>query len=200
MSLDFRTDKQILMEELFDGRLAAFGVGERVVPSTSREDRLLSDGVNSVWAHGCKQGHVSHLTVYGLNSAVFIADAICRAFDTWMYTEHEPQYWGFDTQEAFDAWMREGANEAKEDFYLELMDYLQGRPHRVSPGTNGMKMLEIGRDLVAHDPGLALPARKEELLTAIDEKFMEGELADIKLEGCDLSVWNELTGKAGSVQ
>jgi hypothetical protein len=33
-----------------------------------------------------------------------ILKAISEVFDTEIYSEHEPQFWGFDTEEEWEAW------------------------------------------------------------------------------------------------
>jgi hypothetical protein len=42
-----------------------------------------------------------------MNQPVEILDAICETFGTQIYTEHDPQYWGCDTQEEWEAAMPE---------------------------------------------------------------------------------------------
>ena len=36
------------------------------------------------------------------NNPVFILSAVCQAFDTHIFSEYEPKFWGFDTQEEWD--------------------------------------------------------------------------------------------------
>jgi hypothetical protein len=48
--------------------------------------------------------------------AAKILQAICEAFDADIFSEYEPQFWGFDTQEEWDAWQRAIAKEHEDEF------------------------------------------------------------------------------------
>lgn len=51
-------------------------------------------------------------------------------------------------------------------FYEDVMRYVSGEPHDLTPGTNGMQWAERAKELIAANPDLALPDRKAELLKA----------------------------------
>ena len=44
-------------------------------------------------------------------------------------TEHEPQFWGFDTNEEWEEWLKEIGREGDEKYYIELLRDLHGEPH-----------------------------------------------------------------------
>ena len=68
-----------------------------------------------------------------------IFHAIAEAFDTDIVTEHQPEFWGFDTQEEWDAHEKRIHEEYERKFYAELLKHLRGEPSDIRPGTIGMK-------------------------------------------------------------
>ena len=119
MSTTLRPKDEINFEELFDGRLERFGIQEAIIEgSTSANNRCLTDGNNSLWIYGDEV--VEGLIRYASNrNPEKILVAIEEAFDTDIFSEHQPQYWGFETEEEwYGAWdkMHE-EHEAK--FYKE---------------------------------------------------------------------------------
>jgi hypothetical protein len=81
-------------------------------------------------------------------------------FDTDIVSEYEPQYWGFETQEEWDAWEKK----RYEVFYIEIMKYVRGEPNNIRPGTIGMYEAEIAKTLIAKDPAFLFPLNKDKLL------------------------------------
>ena len=114
MSTYFGLCKSIKADELFDGRLEAFGVREEVRPEGTadryppymkvKEVRYLTDGQNSMEVVIYENG-VACINVRNLWCAPEreILHAIAEAFETDIVSEHQPEYWGFDTQEEWDA-------------------------------------------------------------------------------------------------
>src|SRR5262245_9316500 len=94
----------------------------------------------------------------------YILTAISDEFDVGIVSEYEPQYWGFDTQEEWEAFEERRAKEIDEKFYIELSKYLRGEPNDIKPGTVGMGEAEIAKTLVEKDPSLLLPINKDKLL------------------------------------
>jgi hypothetical protein len=74
-----------------------------------------------------------------------ILNALANVFDTDIISEYEPQYWGFDTQEEWDAAMERFAAENH--------------------------MAQIARTLVKKDPTLALPENKDKLRSEVELIF-----------------------------
>jgi hypothetical protein len=106
MSTDFRLLKRILASDLLDGRLEAFGVRERValdhesvLARTPETYRCLTDGHNYVWFGVNDDGCVGWITRYGDNDPNQILDAVARANGAEIVSEHEPQFWGLETEE-----------------------------------------------------------------------------------------------------
>lgn len=101
MSTDYSFEKEIRMEELFDGRLERFGVFEQVIEGdTSPDCRLLRMGCNGLWISGDEV--VDVVTSPEENNPVNILSAILQTFNTCVFSADEPQFWGFETQEAWD--------------------------------------------------------------------------------------------------
>jgi hypothetical protein len=80
----------------------SLGVRAAVEPIQSSA-RYLTDSHNYVWVYGNKSGFVDMITRYGCNNPTKILQAIAEAFGTDIFSEHEPQFWGFQTQEEWDA-------------------------------------------------------------------------------------------------
>ena len=96
--------------------------------------------------------------------------AISDEFDVDIVSEYEPQFWGFDTQEEWDARMEEMSRESEDRFHLELLKYLRGEPNDIRPGTVGMINAEIAKKLVENDPALVLPINKDKLRNEIKSR------------------------------
>jgi hypothetical protein len=148
MSTTFRLSEKVTALALFDGRLEKFGVRESVVPDvTTEQKRCLTDGRNYLWVSMDDGGAVWSLTRYAGNAPGKILEAIAEAFNTDIFSEYQPQYWGFNTQEEWDAWQEETAREAAEKstekFYVQIMHYLRGEPHDIRPGA----ILKIKADI-----------------------------------------------------
>jgi hypothetical protein len=98
MSMDYRLKKRVRLGDLIDGRLEEFGVWEQFVPDATSEDaKCLSDGNDHLWAYADGNGFVESLTSYGRSDNDSILAAIEKTFDTEIFSELAPQYWGYDT-------------------------------------------------------------------------------------------------------
>jgi hypothetical protein len=179
MSMYYGLRKSIKADELFDGHLDLYGVFEeggsegaadRFPPYMKvKEVRYLTDGRNSMEVVVYENG-VPDLTVRNLWCAPEreIFYAIAEAFDSDIVTEHQPEFWGFDTQEEWDEWNEQRAREDQDRFHTELLKYLRGEPNDIGPGTIGMIWAEIAKKLVNKDPALLLLTNKDKLRTEVD--------------------------------
>jgi hypothetical protein len=103
MSTDYRLEKDIDIDELFDGRLECFGIEELAVEGkTTVNTRFLTDGENRLSVIGDANGFL--VTRFGTNNPNRILMAISRIFDTQIYSEYEPQFWGFSSQDEWDTY------------------------------------------------------------------------------------------------
>src|SRR5262249_33361506 len=173
MSTDYCLLEKVPACDLFDGRLEAFGVREHVKPDeTTERTRCLTDGRNYLWVYIDDDGFVGCLTRYLPNGAPGkILNALANAFDIDIVSEYEPQFWGFDTQEEWDACMERMSRESEERFHLELLKYLRGEPNDIRPGTIGMIKAEIAKKLVENDPALLSPINKDKLHTEVESSY-----------------------------
>jgi hypothetical protein len=154
LSTAYTTLKKVSAQELFDGRLEAYGVREQIVPDTTTdESRCLTYGNNYMWASIKNDGFVGCVRRYGSGGApAKILRAIAEAFDTDIVSEYEPQFWGFETQEEWDACMDQISKEHTERFYLEVLKYVRGESHSIGPTTIGMIKAKIARRLLRKIP------------------------------------------------
>jgi hypothetical protein len=181
MSISFRLLQTVRGCDLFDGRLEEFGVREDVNPrQTTEKKRCLTDGQSYLWVFMDDQGFVSSLTRWSPNGdPTAILDAIAVTLDTGIASEHQPQYWGFQTQEEWDAAFNRLARDGARQFERELLKYLRGEPNDIKPGTNGMRKAEIAKKLVEKNPSLLLPKNRHRLR----KEIASAEIADSARRG-----------------
>lgn len=170
MSTYFEALKKILASELFDGRLGKFGVYEHIHAHTSETHRCLSDGRSYLCVSIMDDGFVGCISCYGGNAPGKILGSITEAFDADIVSEYEPQYWGYATQEEWDAASNELNEWCKDEAYKNYMKYLRGEENDLEPGTVGMRRARIAEQLVAKNPDLLLPQNKDRLLKEIVEE------------------------------
>ena len=117
---------------------AKWDFGPKASEDTSDINKCLTDGRNFMWVHIDGDGFISTLTRYFPNGAPGrILRAISEAFDTDIFSEYEPQFWGFDTQEEWDAWQEAHAKKRDDEFYSHLVKYVSDKPNGIRSGTVG---------------------------------------------------------------
>jgi hypothetical protein len=169
MSTDYCSSKKILMSDLFDGRLQTFNIREQQSEITSAKRRCLTDEFNYVWAYSDQDGNVVCLTRYNSNNPNFILECISIVFDTEVFSEHEPQYWGFNSKEEWRAAEAQATKESDEEFYRELLKFFADEPCNIRPGTIGWECAKIAKKLVADNPELKLESNRDALLKQSEE-------------------------------
>jgi len=190
MSTEYRPMNSIPMNELFDGRLASHGISEATSTSDDKDQlRFLTDGRNYLSIYANDDGAVDGMTRRGLaNAPGHILAAIEEVFDTDIYSEYEPQFWGFDTQDEWDSFMKNNAEEDAAKFYTEVVNYLNGEPHDIRPGTIGMIMANIAKSLVADNRQLLDRENREKLMEMVDEIYNKEHSVIITLTDEDLAL------------
>jgi hypothetical protein len=168
MSTDYILSKKVSSCDLLCGRLATFGIREHVSSDTTERSRCLTDGRNYLWVYLTEHGFVGCLSRYGANAPGKILAAISEAFETDVFSEHEPQYWGFDTQEEWHAACKKMNDQVRDQFYAALRAYIQGEPNDIKPGTIGETKAKIAKKLVENDAALLQPENKDRLLSEMD--------------------------------
>ena len=192
MSTYYRLCKSIKADELFDGRLEAFGVREEVRSGETagryppymkvKEVRYLSDGSESmeviVWENGYASLEVRN---FWCAAEKEIFHAVAEAFDTDIVNEHQPEYWGFATQEEWDADQRRIHEEHEKQFYAELLKHVRGEPNDIRPGSIEMIQAEIAKRLVEQDTSLQSPENKQKFLSEIDAIYDRDHAVKVRL-------------------
>ena len=172
MSTYYTTMDKVSACDLFDGRLEKMNIDERIVPNDTTESvRCLTDGENCLWVYIDADGFVTDFVRYAGNNPWPILDSVAAEFNTEIVSEYEARYWGFDTQEDWDAWLSEIAREQDDAFHIELLKHLRGEANDIRPGTIGMCMATIAEQLVAEDPEMLLPMNKVKFHKAIKSTY-----------------------------
>jgi hypothetical protein len=103
MSTYYSLIKKIPGSDVFDGRLEGFGIREHIVPGkTTNTYRCLTDGHDYVWVQMDENGFFWHV-----RNATGILYAVAGVFETDIVSEHQAQFWGFDTEEEWERWQKE---------------------------------------------------------------------------------------------
>jgi hypothetical protein len=170
MSTDFCLLNRVRASDLFDGRLTNFGIREHIVPdATTASNRCLTDGNNFVWVYVDDDGFVTSITRYFPGGAPGkILGAVAKAFDVDIVSEYEPEFWGYETQEEWDAAMEKMARESKDRFCIEILKFAQGDPNDIGAGTVGMIQATIAKTLIENDASLLLATNKERLINEMN--------------------------------
>ena len=168
MSTSYILSKKVSARDLLCGRLDTFGIREDVSSDTSERRRCLTDGRNYLWVYLTEDGFVGCLSRYGANAPGKILAAINEAFETDVFSEYEPQYWGFDTQEEWDAAEKKLADQHRDRFYADLCAYIRGEPNDIRPGTIGEIKAKIAKTLVESQAALLQPENKDRLLSEME--------------------------------
>jgi hypothetical protein len=205
MSTDYRLEKSIRAADVLDGRLMAFGVQEQLCEYTTEASKCLTDGGNYIWLYIDDGGFVvDSLSSFGENDPSAILEAIATTFDTEIFSEHEPQFWGCASQEELDAWMEQMSKEAEDRFYAELIKYLRGEPSDINPHTVQYDKALIAKTLADADPELLVPEMREKLIGAVEEiyksdpvqeKLMKEDPVYALIAATHKDGWSSLKGK-----
>jgi hypothetical protein len=183
MSTDFTLWKEVRARDLFGGRLERFGVREHVASDTSERRRCLTDGRHYLWADIDDDGFVSSLTRYGANAPRKILHAIAEVFKTEIFSENEPQFWGFATQEEWDTSMKELHDQDQREFYADVCAYVRGEPSNIVPGTVGEIQAMIAKKIIAEDATMI--GNKDKLLAEIDAIYRREHAVVVTLDPKD---------------
>jgi hypothetical protein len=140
MSTDYRPLSPIRVADLFDGRLEKVGVRE----------------YHSLFARWANNGDPH-----------YILRSISDEFDVDIVSEYEPQYWGFETEDEWNAALAKMEEDAERDFLNEVVKFVRGEDHKISSGTVGMAQAEIVKRLIAENPHLAVEAKLPDLINAV---------------------------------
>jgi hypothetical protein len=155
MPSDYTVRGNLNAKELFSERLEASGLREHMTANR----RCLTDGQNYLWVYMAHDGTVSGFVPEGPNAPRTMVDAISQLFNIPIFSDRDPQYWGFGSQEEWDA----AENQASKKRYDDLCAFVRGDADGQS-SANG----EIAKVLVGIDASLLQPENKGKLLAGVD--------------------------------
>jgi phosphoribosyl-ATP pyrophosphohydrolase len=189
MSTDYRPRDNITLSEVFDGRLAPHGITEQVNHQTTEVARCLTDGNNFLWVYADNERKNISFTRYMPNgNPSRILAAIEEVFETVIYSEYEPQFWGFKTQEEWDAWDAAMDKEYDDKFHADIVRYVAGEPNGIVAGTIGETQARIAKQLIEADPSLAESTRKDDLLKLVSEIYDRDHAVRVMLSHKDMAL------------
>ena len=164
---DLMLSKKISARDLFGERLKKFGIWEKIAPDNDGKwSRCLTDGSQFLVVHLTEDGFVDLLSAFGAEAPQKILHAICEAFGTEVFSQHEPQF-----RVLWDAaWKERSRNE----LYFDICAYVRGEPNYIEPGTIVAMKAHFAKKLVEADPTLLQPENKERLLGEVDAAVAPG--------------------------
>ena len=149
----------------------------------SRMDATIS---GSIWP---RMGSSESLKRYGFNAPGKILGAISEAFETDIFSEYEPQYWAFNSQEEWEAaWKRMDDQHSDQKLYADVCAYVRGEPSDIRPGTIGETKTKIAKSLVETDASLLQPESRDRLLAEMDTIYDRDHAVIITLGPEDIAL------------
>ena len=172
MFTDYRLNKKLSIEKIFDGRLERFGVHETFVAEAKPEWRCLTDGNSVLWIEGDEE--IDCLLGFGMfNATEKILTAIEEAFDAQIFSEHQPQFWGNETENEWRCDRRKTAEEIRAKLNIMIMRHVRGESLNIEPYSGFRPVVNIAKDLIIENPDLASPDREAEFLEKTNEICIE---------------------------
>jgi hypothetical protein len=165
MSTYYRPLPDIQFAQLFDGRLEKYGVKEEIAANPTEGERFLvgCDGFLRVCQE--KNGTCTFMQRGLVPWSIF--DALTEEFEVELVSEYDHRFFGFTTEEEWDAFNEKLAKEHEDSFYNDLLHYVRDEPNSLTPGCIGMIMAKIAKTLVVSDPSLTAPEKRTALLEAV---------------------------------
>ena len=94
-------------------------------------------------------------------------------FDTVIYSEYCPQFWGYDTDEEWDAAQAKMEADHRHKHAGEIRKFVRNEPSGIVPGTVGHAEAQIASRLCEADPTLLLLENEPRLMATIREVYDE---------------------------
>jgi hypothetical protein len=149
--------------------------------------KCLSDSRNFLWVYGNEEGLVDSFSRYGMNVPQHILHAIANEFCVNIVSEHEPQFWGYETQEQWDAAWTEIAKKDEQAFYNEVAKFARDESHDIKPDTIGMIKAEIAKGLIAASPELLENDKRPDLIKAVNLTYERDHAVVVELTDEDVA-------------
>jgi hypothetical protein len=129
----------------------------------------------------------STIARYGGNAPQRILQAIGEKFDVDIVSEYEPEFWGYETKEEWDAAWAAIAEKDEQDFYNEVAKFVRGEGYDIRPGTIGMIKAEIAKKLITDNPDLLDESRRPDLIKAVEMIYDRDHAVKVTLSEKDLT-------------
>jgi hypothetical protein len=185
MSTYYRPIPDISFDQLFDGRLEKYGIKEEIVANPTKGMRYLVGCDGFLQVHREENGTCAFTRRGCVPWSIF--DALTEEFRIELVSEHDHRYWGFATEEEWNACHEQLAKEDEDKFYDNILKYLRGEPNGLLRGTIGMIKAKIAESLVARDPSLMAPEKRDALLDAVRAIYDRDHTVTITLTEQDLA-------------
>jgi hypothetical protein len=167
----FRPTKPIPFNFPFDGRLDKYGVREDIRSNTSASVRYLQgkDGFLCVRSEENGANSVFEMPHF-LPVPRSVFNALSSEFDTSFQSGYGFRYWGFETEEAWEA-AQVLSQYNKIEFYNSLIRFARGEPHDFAPGSKMFHKIEVAKAAIVRDPSLAELRNCDALLQSVGELY-----------------------------
>jgi hypothetical protein len=162
MCIDFRPLGRIAINDLFGGRLKAYGTEHW----NYEGQRCLYDSTNYVHVYE-RDRAVGSFTRFMGNNAHYIITSISEAFGMRIVSEHEPEFWGFETQAEWDACWDAMHQKYLDDFYAAA---IRVEPNGIGSDMRDYILTAIEKVLMGAEPELSHPNMREELIMRAAER------------------------------
>lgn len=169
----FKPVTPLQVQDLFDGRLKHFGIIEILNhPPMGHSRRILSDGQTFISVQSESSGEIDSLTLerpFVFSSGIALTRTIAKymACTFALYTANQPQYWGFETKQEWDAERKRMERARTAKFYADVLQYVAGDGEAFQGGTVEHAKGEVARELISKQPSLIRPEKRRQLLRAL---------------------------------
>jgi hypothetical protein len=103
VSTSYRALGHLSFYDVFNGQLERFGVREAASEGTGEGSRCLTDGRNFLWVYATSQGLAEFTRCHPNGTPGPILATIEEAFGIEIVSEHDARYYGYETEEEWDA-------------------------------------------------------------------------------------------------
>jgi hypothetical protein len=179
MQTNYRPHPAIPFAQLFDGRLDKYGVREKIGEYSTETARQLKgcDCVLQVFREEDGSCTFTCSNFRPLPSAVL--EALIEEFAIEVVSEHDYRYWGFSSEEKWNAVNEKLAKESEDKLYNNILHFVRGEPDDLEEGSFEFQQAEIAKALIQNDPSLMAPEKRGVLLEAVMAIFdQENGLTD----------------------
>jgi hypothetical protein len=185
MSTDYKLQKEITLKELFDGRLEPHGIQEFEVEGKSSDQfGVLTDGTNRLAVYA--DDVVKIIKRCGTNNENRILNAIADEFETDIYSEYSGKFWGYETDEEWEAAEFRKEEYSLKKYYGRMMAILGLWKDSPRKAKITIEDAAIANDLITQTPRLASPDCMHELMEEIANQRSSNFARPIFQDDCQI--------------